>query len=455
MRNILIILSIVAVNINTCMAQDYKFYALSNDINNDRPVYFCKLDKETGTISIIDRYSGVYKGNYFALSNNNKHLLVTTKSKDDTKGGIVQYNIDEDGSLTWEKEELTAGDLPCHVSFSPDMSYVMSANYADDEISLYNFNNEALSPEIDNISMADQSKGHYISTDPSGKFVHAVFLGLNRVYNYMIESGKYIKNPNQEYFSVSEGYGPRHMVFHPNNKAVFILNETQSSVTACNYDSTTGEIAEIHNISMIPDDFTGTTNAAAIRIHPSGKFLYASNRGHNSIAVYEISENGSLSLVELETSGINFPRDFNLSPDGLFLVAANQKGGTIISFFINQSTGELEPTTKLQFINQPLAIQFLPIVDKDTTNMSSFYDVSDPVNIYPNPADDILTIDSGDQDGICNVSVFNTSGQLVKRVSGENIKTIQVSDLKYGNHILIANMKSGKTRQSIFTKKHH
>ncbi len=455
MQKIILTFFIVTFNIIVSGAQDYKFYALSNDKNNERPVYFCKLDKETGAISVVDRYSGVYRGNYFALANNHKHLLVTTKSTDDTRGGLVQYNIAEDGSLTWKKEELVAGDLPCHVSYTPDLNYVMSANYADDEISLYRFNNEVLSPEIDNIVKPDQSKGHFISTDPSGKFVHAVFLGLNRIYNYIIENGKYIPNPNQAYFSVSEGFGPRHMVFHPDNNAVFILNETHSSVTACRYDSSTGEITKIQNISMIPDDFTGTTNAAAIRIHPSGKFLYASNRGHNSIAVFRIAEDGSLALVEIETNGINFPRDFNLSPDGLFLVAANQKGGTIISFFINQSTGELEPTTKLQLINQPLAIEFLPIINNDTANVSSFYDVSDPVIVYPNPVNDILTIDSGDYDDITNVSVFNTSGQLVKQVSGENLHTINVSDLKFGNHILIANTKSGKTGQGVFTKQYH
>ncbi|MDX2429846.1 MAG: lactonase family protein, partial [Bacteroides sp.] len=354
-RKLFIALLIIAL-IPLVYSQEYKFYALSNDGSNTEPVYLCKLDGETGAISVIERFAGVVQGNYFALSNDNLSLLVTSKNKSNDEGGLVQYSINYDGRLVYVSEQLKPGDLPCHVSVTPDSAYALSANYGDDEISLYTFSDNELSEEIDHIVKADQSKGHYISTDPSGKFVHAVFLGLNKVFNYLIENNAFVENPDQATFSVPNGYGPRHMVFHPEKDFVYILNETHSSVTACSYNSETGALSEIQNISMLPDGYTGTSNAAAIKIHPNGNYLYASNRGHNSIVVYEITTEGSLVFIEHETAGINFPRDFGISPDGLYMIVANQKGTSVISLEIDESTGKLTNTGKFLAMQKPLAI---------------------------------------------------------------------------------------------------
>lgn len=446
-RKLFITLLIIAI-IPLVYSQEYKFYALSNDGSNTEPVYLCKLDGVTGAISVIERFAGVVQGNYFALSNDNKSLLVTSKNKSNDEGGLVQYSINDDGSLVYVSEQLKPGDLPCHVSVTPDSAYVLSANYADDEISLYTFTENELSEEIDHINKADQSKGHYISTDPSGQFIHAVFLGQNKVFNYKIENNAFVENPDQASFSVPDGYGPRHMAFHPEKDFVYILNETHSSVTSCSYDSQTGALSEIQNISMLPDGYTGTSYAAAIKIHPNGNYLYASNRGHNSIAVYEITTEGSLDFIEHETTGINFPRDFGISPDGKYMIIANQKGTSVISLEIDESTGKLTNTGKFIAIQKPLAIKFLPTYSSPPIT-SAQPDISskDMFTVFPNPARDQIQVTFSGSSSNTAIELYNIKGQRVDQILPGQTGHIDVSALPGGIYIV-----KGRTLNSNMNK---
>jgi 6-phosphogluconolactonase len=358
----ILLFTLLIINLCAASAQQYRFYAVSNAGGNQTPVYLCELDSASGAISIIENYSGVVKGSYFALSLDQKQLLVTSVNSAQNQGGLVQYNISGDGRLTFSRSQFNPGGIPCYVSFTPDMNYTLSAYYGDDKISICNFTNEEITAETDKIVKADNSKGHCILTDPSGKYVYAVFLGLDKVFCYTIEDGDFVANTTQEYFSLPDGFGPRHLVFHPDSSWVYILNESNSSVTAGSYNPETGAITEIQNISMLPSDFDDQSSAAAIRIHPNGRFLYASNRGHNSIAVYEIADDGILSIIEYETSGINTPRDFNISEDGKFMLVGNQKGNSIFSFRINELSGELDYTGNELAMSSPTAMVFLPFL---------------------------------------------------------------------------------------------
>jgi len=351
---------ILLIVLSSLRAQDYTFYALSGDRNVHQPVYLCHLNGTTGEIVVRERYGGVVGGNYYALSSDRNHLLVTSKNKAWNQGGVVQFDVAKDGRLTYVKEVLEEGDLPCHVSFTPDMKYVLSANYADDEILLYPFTRNEIGSIKDQVVKEDGSRGHYISTGPSRKYVYAVFLGLDRVFNYTILDSRLTQNENQAYFSLPEGYGPRHMVFHPQKPFAYIVNEYHSSVTACRYQPETGVLSKIQEISMLPDGFTGKNSAAAIRIHPEGKFLYASNRGHNSIVVFSVCDEGTLTLVEHESRDVQFPRDFNISPDGKYMIVGNQRGHSIMSLTIDRETGALENTGEKLKIAAPLAFEFLP-----------------------------------------------------------------------------------------------
>lgn len=443
-------------------AQEYQFYALSTDKNNNKPVYLCELDSISGSISIIEDYSGVYKGNYLAVSLDNKQLLATSFNTGEDKGGLVQYNISDDGKLTYSHAQFKTGGIPCYVSFTPDSNYVLSAYYKDDKIALSRFTDNQLSSEIDEIVEPDNSKGHFIRTDPSGKFVHAVFLGLDKVFNYTIEDDKFVANTNQEYFSLPEGYGPRHFVFHPDSNWIYILSETHGSITACDYDPQTGVISDFQDISMLPASYTDKNIAAAIRIHPNGKYLYASNRGHNSIVAYEIGSDGRLSLIEYETSGINYPRDFNISSDGCFMLVGNQKGNSIFSYRIDESTGELNYTGKQLSIPAPLSIVFYPAYSKntlvdtttadtttiDTSNTTAILPWDSGLDIsticYPNPAKNLIYLNSPDQSNLEKVEIFDISGHLVKYLVRWNLSIIDISELPRGIYFVVVNTEMRK-----------
>ncbi len=446
----LILIGLLIANLSVLFSQKYRFYALSNDQGNSNPVYLCELDSITGAISVIENYNGVVKGSYFGISPDYKHLLVTSNNSAQDQGGLVQYNISEDGKLTISETRLKSGGVPNYVSFSPDMKYVFSANYGDDEISLYKFTNEVITAEIDNIVKPDLSKGHCIRTDPAGKFVHAVFLGLDKVFNYTIEGDKFVADTNQAFFSLPDGYGPRHFVFHPDSAWIYIVNELNSSVTAGSYNPKTGAITEIQNISMLPSGFNDNNRAAAIRVHPNGKFLYASNRGHNSIAVYEVASDGKLSIIEYETSGINTPRDFNISVDGAFMVVGNQKGNSVFSFRINESTGELSYTGKQLAISAPLAFEFLPAFEEETVGIISAEETDNMrKTAFPNPAKDVLHLYSPDETAIDKIEFFSLSGQLITSISLKQANAIDVSDLPRGVYLLVTSTKTRKYNQKI------
>lgn len=354
-----ILLFVMLIAVTAIQAKNFTFYALSNHADNSEPIYLCSLESKTGAITVLNQFSGVLKGNYFALSKDKKSLLIPSLSPNKKAGGLVQFDIAKDGSLSKKQDRFKEGGMPCYVSFTKDNDFAMSADYGDDEISLYKFDKGQLTAEVDNLILDKKARGHYIMQDPSGNNVHAVFLGLDQVRNYRIQNGKFVKNAEQAFFSLPKGQGPRHLVFHDKKPFVYVLNEVGSSVTACSYNKKSGTIEELQQISMLPSDFTAFSKAAAIRIHPNGKFLYASNRGHNSIAVFRIEKDGRLERVQLQGEGINWPRDFILSPDGKTMMVGNEHGDSVVSFKVDPKTGLLTPTGKNISIPRPLAFVFL------------------------------------------------------------------------------------------------
>lgn len=358
MKNVIVII-ILLLSLGSISAKNYTFYALSFDKNNSEAIYLVEFNGKTGEMTVKNRFGGAYTANYFALSNNKKTLLLSNNSPTKKKAGVTQFSIAKDGSLTKVSDQFKPGGMPCYVSFTKNNSYVLSADYGDDEISLYAFKNGKLSDEVDNIVFKDMARGHYIVQDPSGKNIHAVFLGLDQVRNYTINNGKFVVNPNQEFFQLPKGEGPRHMVFHEKKPFVYVLNEVGSSVTAASYDKDKGTLTFLQKISMLPNDFNEFSKAAAIRIHPNGKFLYASNRGHNSIAVFKIKKDGTLDRIQIQGEGIDFPRDFIITPDGKWMIIGNKNAGSVISYSVDKKTGMLSPTGYSFQIPQPLAFVIL------------------------------------------------------------------------------------------------
>jgi 6-phosphogluconolactonase len=201
---------------------------------------------------------------------------------------------------------------------------------------------------------------HCIMPDPSSNFVFAVDLGLDQVVIYALDRESGVLKPNETAFvAVEPGSGPRHFDFHPDGRHAFVINELNSTLTAFDYDAGRGVLSPLNTISTLPVDFSENNSCADLHVHPGGRFLYGSNRGHNSIVVATFDPvAGSLTLVGHASTQGSTPRNFTLDPSGRFLLAANQRSDTVVSFEIDQASGLLTPTGQTADAPTPVCLKF-------------------------------------------------------------------------------------------------
>jgi len=194
--------------------------------------------------------------------------------------------------------------------------------------------------------------------DPAGRRAYAADLGLDKVLIYRFDAATGSLTPNDPAFAaVPPGSGPRHIAFAPDGRNVYVIDEIASTVSAFQYDPETGALREFQNISTLPEGFTGSSSTAEIVAHPSGRFLYGSNRGHDSIAIFAIDHaSGRLSAAGHQSTGGKTPRNFEIDPTGTYLLAANQDSGSIIVFRIDQNTGQLAPTGQRVEVPMPVCV---------------------------------------------------------------------------------------------------
>ena len=203
---------------------------------------------------------------------------------------------------------------------------------------------------------------HSINLDAANRFAVAADLGLDKVLVYRFDAVKGTLSPNEPpSTSVQAGSGPRHFAFHPNGRNAYVINEIASTVTAFQYDAAQGVLKEVQTLSTLPKGYTGDTSTAEVQVHPSGKFLYGSNRGHDSIAVFAIEANGNLRYVENTPTGGRTPRNFGISPDGKYLLAANQQSDNVVVFKIDSKSGRLTSTGNTLEVPSPVCVKFLPL----------------------------------------------------------------------------------------------
>jgi 6-phosphogluconolactonase len=211
---------------------------------------------------------------------------------------------------------------------------------------------------------ASRQKGphaHSINLDPMNRFAFAPDLGLDKIMIYRVdwEHGKLVPH-DPPFAKVEPGSGPRHFTFHPDGKHAYVIEEISCTVTAFAYDAEAGTLKSLQKISTLPKDFKGTSTCADIHVHPSGRFLYGSNRGHDSIAGFTIDgKTGELRLIGYTLTQGKNPRNFAIDPSGTFLLAANQDGDNIVSFRINQETGELTPTGQVCQVSMPVCVKMV------------------------------------------------------------------------------------------------
>ena len=322
-------------------------------------IYLGILNQETGALSQPVLAALTSNPGFLDISTNGKYLYATGGSamvdgkQSDT---AVAFAIDrKTGLLTELNTVSTVGQGPCHILLDKTSSIAMVANYGSGSLVSFPIGKggklgEASSFFQNNGKSINQGRqegphAHGFAVDPYNHFAYACDLGIDKVLIFHIDTKAKKLVPNEiPFFSIKPGSGPRHITFRPDGKFVYVVNELTSTVTAASVDANTGGLNEIQTISMLPSDFTQISSAAEIACHPSGKFLYASNRGHDSIAVFAIDPaTGKLESIQHQSTLGKTPRGFGVDPSGNFLIVANQDSENVTVMRIDQDTGKLQP----------------------------------------------------------------------------------------------------------------
>jgi 6-phosphogluconolactonase len=297
----------------------------------------------------------------------------------DNTGGVSAFAIDRDkdgqatGKLTFLNQKHTRGADPCYITVDPSGTHVLVANYTGGSVIVLRV---AKDGKLGPASAFIQHKGqgpnkkrqegphaHSIDLSPDNRFAFIDDLGVDAllVDRFDSETGDLIPN-DPPFARLDAGAGPRHFVLLPSGNFAYVISELHSTVTAFSADLKAGTFHPLQTISTLPKDFAAANDAAEIQIHPSGKFLYASNRGHDSIAVFAIdNDKGTLTPVEYVPTQGKTPRSFEIDPTGSLLFAENQESGNIVVFRIDQTTGKLTPTGKVIDVPSPVCLKFLAL----------------------------------------------------------------------------------------------
>jgi 6-phosphogluconolactonase (cycloisomerase 2 family) len=329
-----------------------------------------RIDPSSGEFTLIQQVKSA-NPSFVALDPSQRFLYVINEIDNyqgQKTGSAEAYAINSvSGTIALLNRQPVGGTIPAHLAVDPTGRHLVVANYmggnyvvlpieADGRLGPVSgeFVNKGSGP---NKERQEAPHPHVVVFDPLGRYIAAADLGIDKVQILHLD-GESIYLICE--VSMAPGAGPRHVVFHHNGRILYVLNELNATVTVLEYDPTSGQLGrQLQTLPTEPSGYSGPQGAAEIAVHPSGKFLYASNRGHNSIVSYRIDpSDGLLSPIGHTTSGINFPRNFAIDPGGSWLYVANQKGDNIMQFRINQATGRLVPTGHVTRSITPVAIVF-------------------------------------------------------------------------------------------------
>ena len=345
------------------------FVGTYTDNNPSEGIYVYRFDPATGALRFVRTAPKVDNPSFLAIAPDKKHLYAVNEN---VEGKLSAFTLDPDsGELRLMNQESTRGKHPCHVIVDPSGKMVVTANYSSGNIAVFPVQGDgSVGPTSDfiqhrgtgpNKERQEGPHAHSVTLDPSGKYAIAADLGADKLFVYRIDAAKGKLTPHTpDSVSIHAGAGPRHFAFHPNGRVAYAIDELDSTITVLSYDKRRGAFSELQTISTLPGEFKGSSTCADIHVHPSGKFVYGSNRGHDSIAMFAVDgRTGKLTSLGQESTRGKTPRNFALTPDGAFLLAANQSTNNIVSFRIDPTRGRLTATGQETAVPAPVCIKFL------------------------------------------------------------------------------------------------
>jgi len=356
-------------------ARQYLLYVGTYSGPESKGIYAWRFDAGTGKTVPLGLAAESANPSFLALSPGGQFLYAVNELGEyqgQKSGAVSAFAIDRStGKLAKLNEVPSGGAHPCYISVDGPGRNALVANYTGGSVAVFpirangglgsascfiQFSGKGVDP-----ARQEAPHAHSIDFAPGGRFVLAADLGLDKLLVYRFDQGTLLPN-GIPFARTNPGAGPRHFAFHPDGKFVYVLSEMQCGVTTFEWDAERGALLELQAISTLPADFKGVNTCAEIHVHPGGKFLYASNRGHDSIAVFAIDDRkGTLSLVEHVPTGGHTPRDFALDPSGKWLFAENQDSGSVVIFNVDGTTGRLTPSGESLKVPSPVCLKFLPL----------------------------------------------------------------------------------------------
>ena len=339
-------------------------------------IYTYRMDQSSGALELVSKATGIANPSYLAIDSTRRFLYAVNELKtyeNQPSGTISAFAVDSmTGKLEFLNKKLTRGTDPCHVLVDNNRKYVFVANFMSGSVCVLPVLRDGSLGEASDFiqhqgSSVDPNRqrgphAHSVTLDEANRFAFVPDLGLDKlmVYKFHPERGRL--EPNEvPWITMKPGAGPRHMAFHPSGKFAYLLNELDCTVAALSYDGVRGTFKELQIVPTLPGGFHGESTCGDVQVSPSGEFVYASNRGHDSIVIYKIDQRtGELTHVGHASTQGKTPRHFGIDPTGKFLLAANQDSDTIVAFHIDPQTGTLLPTGQVTQVPTPVCVKFLP-----------------------------------------------------------------------------------------------
>ncbi|MGI8603588.1 MAG: lactonase family protein [Verrucomicrobiales bacterium] len=355
-------------------AESMLVYFGTYDSESSKGIYVSMFDTEAGKLTAPELAAEIKSPSFLAIHPGKKFLFAVNESgtAQNPAGAISSFVIDaKSGKLALLNQQPTRGAGPCHVSVDHSGKVALAANYGGGSVvsvpiqpdghlgeggSFFQHEGRSVNPR-----RQDGPHAHSINVSPNGEHAFVCDLGLDKIFNYRILPNLGTLEVGQPPFvKLTAGAGPRHFAFHPGGLYAYSINELNSSITTLTYNGEKGTLTPTHTISTLPPDFSGNNSTAHVEAHPNGKWVYGSNRGHDSIALFAVdATTGWLRLIEATSCGGKTPRNFGIDPTGRWLLAANQGTNNVVVFKIDEQSGKLTPNSDPISVGKPVCVKFV------------------------------------------------------------------------------------------------
>ena len=350
------------------------FYVGTYTSGKSEGIYLYRLNLSSGELKHVATTNGVKDPSFLTIAPSRRYLYAVNEVEEfagQKSGAVSAFAVDQrTGELRFLNQQPSLGGAPCYVTMDDAGKFVLVANYVAGNVAVLPVQSDGSLGQAADLKQYQGSSinrerqegphAHCIVLDPAGRFVYSCDLGTDKVmiFRFDAQAGKLI--PNEEpWVQLKPGAGPRHLTFHPGGKYAYVINEMHATVTVFAVDQQKGSLKEVQTVPTLPADFKAENTSADIHVSPNGRFLYCSNRGHDSIAAFKIdARTGRLSFIAHESTQGRAPRNFAIDPTGAFLLAANQKSDNIVTFQLDQKTGWLRPTGHVVEVPSPVCLKF-------------------------------------------------------------------------------------------------